>query len=232
MLVRKIIKDKKFYSEIGRKGVLERWKKIHSKIRINPNLSLDKIRINAYLCGDGNINIRKEKNSCHYEIRFFPDNIDIAYYYCECFFNEFGIKPSIRKQNNYFRVEIKNKPVCLSLLSLSKYSGLNWNMPDMNSNQKIEWIKCFFDCEAYVNQTENTIQVKSINSKGLFNINNNLKNLGIKSKIYGPYKQYSKNQNDYYVLNIAGKDNILRYQKLINFNHPDKKCALNKLVKI
>ena len=234
MVLRNIAKQK-FYRKLSKLGLEARWKKQHSKVRISKTLSKEKISINSYICGDGWIKIRKEnkrKKAIHYEIRIYLDNFTLSKKVVSMFVKEYNIKPKIRILNNYYNIEIKNKPVCLNLLKLGKYDSLNWCIPN-NLNSKLikEWIKCFFDCGAYVSNYERNIQVKSINRNGLISIMNELTKLGIISKTYGPYKQKKSWHSDYSILILPKKDgNLKRYESLISFNHPIKKHKLKRLL--
>ena len=227
------------YFKLSQIGLEKRWQREHSLVRINNKESKEKMAINAYLCGDGNISVRKDKNNeTHYEIRFFLDKMDLAQRIVELFKKEFHVTPKIRIMKStikdgkgYFKIEIKNKPACLHLLSLGKYGGLNWTIPKVSSTNLLkEWIRCFFDCEAHVNTYNKQIQVKSVNQYGLKDIQIHLTNLGIVSKVYGPYKQKKSIHNDYFLLTIYGNSNLRRYKRLINFNHPNKKIDLAKII--
>lgn len=238
MVLRNIAK-KEFYKKFSKLGLEARWRKQHSKVRISPILSKEKISINAYLCGDGWIKIRKEnkkENNVHYEIKIALDNFDLSKKVVSFFVKEYNIKPVIKYRQGYYEIGIKNKPACLDLLKLSRYNSLNWCMPkNLNPELIKEWIKCFFDCEAYVSPYSQNIQVKSINGNGLLSIRKELELFNIQSKVYGPYKQKSSTpynkHSDYYVLIVPKKDsNLKKYESLISFNHPDKRYNLKKLL--
>ena len=220
------------YSENGKRGCAIRWKQQHSCVRISNRLSKEKVSINAYLCGDGYITIRKDKNNeVHNDIQVYPDNLLLANFIVSLFEKEFNICPTIKKLKGYFSVRIKNKPACEHLLSFGSYGSLNWKMPEGLTDKFTKtWIRCFFDCEAHVNTYNRQIQVKSVNKLGLQDIQSKLAKLGISSKVYGPYKQKLAIHNDYFLLTIYGFSNLNRYQKLISFNHPDKKIALAKIL--
>lgn len=219
------------YSEMGKKGSRIRWDKIHSKIIIKSKMSKEKVAIMAYISGDGYLGIRK--NYFHYDINIALDSLFLARRVLKLFKKEFNVIPQIKKVDSsikgglgYYTVRISNKPICLHFLSIGKYSGLNWKIPSNINNGLIsEWIKCYFDCEAYVNLYNKQIQVKSVNSLGLNEIRRKLQLFKINSKIYGPYKN-GKNHNTYDMLIISGEDNLKRYQKLIGFYHPDKRKRL------
>jgi len=222
--------DSSFFSKIGKKGCKLRWQRAHAKVRINNKMSKEKVAINAYLCGDGDISKRIDKNGAwHYEIRFFLDHKYLADRIVRLLKKEFNIVPAVRKKQGYFKIEIKNKPACLHLLTMGKYGSLDWEMPEnLEEDNLKEWLRCFFDCEAYVNHHNRQIQVKSVNQQGLLKIQEGLSLLGIDSKVYGPYKQKGINHNDYCMLTILTGD-LRNYQKLINFYHPDKKIKLPKI---
>ena len=215
------------YSLMGKIGSKNRWERVHSKVIIKDKISKEKISINSYLCGDGYIKIREK--GFHYEICFFLDNLFLAKRIVSLFNKEYNVNPKIREIKSktkfgigYYRVEIKNKPVCLNLLSLGKYDGLNWIIPNsLDKNLLREWIKCFFDCEAYVNLFNQQIQVKSVNESGLREIKKGLLLYGINSKVYGPYKN-GEGHNPYFMLTIYNLKDLLLYKSKIGFYHPDK----------
>ncbi len=224
------------FSARNRKVAISRWKKIHSSVRLSNNFSKEKAAITSYLSGDGWI--RSDKHDSRYEIRFFLDDLQLAERVVKLFENEFNVHPKIKKIEStvpegrgYFKVEISNKPVCEHLLKLGTYGGLTWTIPDkLNEECKREWIRCFFDCEAYVNIKKRQIQLKSINGKGLCNLQKLLEEELIFPKIYGPYKQKGQNHNPYYFLIILGKANIARYSEKIGFYHTRKIESLSKLI--
>lgn len=224
-------------SSRNRKVAISRWNKIHSKVRLKNGFSKEKIAINSYLCGDGDISAR-EKRSC-YDIRFYLDDLKLANRVVNLFKKEFNISPAIRKMkskiprgNGYFKVEISNKPTCKHLLGIGTYGSMNWEIPKkLKKDFKKEWAKCFFDCEAHVNIKKKQIQVKSVNGKGLTSLKNILEEFKILPKLYGPYKQSGKNHNPYYFLIIMGKNNILEYHKKIGFYHSKKIESLETLIK-
>jgi len=224
-------RDAEFYKNISKIGLKKRWEKEHSTVRLNKTLSKEKTAINAYLCGDGWIAIREDKNKdMHYEIRIFLDNEALAKRVASLFKKEFNIYPHISYRKGCFNVQIKNKPACLNLYSFGQYGHYKWAIPkDLPSDYLKEWIKCFFDCEAYVDLKHKYIQVKSVNYSGLESIKGNLVSLGILSKLYGPYTPKNKKHGPYGMLFVRGKENINAYKKLINFHHPDKRDKLGKI---
>ena len=127
-IIFKTIKDTKFYSEIGKKGIKIRWKKFYSNVKIPTKLTKEKAAIHAYLCGDGNICIREEKTNKrkHYEIRFFPDNLRMLKNIDNCLLKCYGVPlKNIKRIGKMYSARLVNKKVCIDLLQLGKYGTYN-----------------------------------------------------------------------------------------------------------
>ncbi len=230
-----MVKD---YSKLGKIGSAARWKKVHSLLRISKKISKEKAAINAYLCGDGNICIQENKHM--YAIRFYLDDLTLANRVVYLFKKEFNISPRIKKMESkvsngrgYFLVVICCKPICDHLLKIGSYGHLKWSVPIwVKGNLELEWIKCFFDCEAYVNVKKRQIQLKSVNTTGLVAVKKMFEKYEIFPKLYGPYAQKGKNHHAYSFLIILGKENIRRYSKIVGFYHTRKIESLAKLCQL
>ncbi|MFH0831492.1 MAG: LAGLIDADG family homing endonuclease [archaeon] len=227
------IKNKQFFSKIGRAGVKIRWERFHSKTKIPLSLTKEKASLHAYLCGDGNISIRKERKnkSIHYEIRFFPDNVLMLKNICNCLFRCYGLRPkNIKKIGSMYHVRINNKLVCKDFLKMGKYGTYDWSIPrEIIRKFERAWLACFFDCEAHVSK-RGAIQVKSVNGKGLKSVKGILSGLGIISALNGPYSQTTG--SNYYVLSISAKAALFRYSKEVGFNHSEKIKNLNSILNL
>lgn len=186
---------------------------------------IDKAGIHGYLSGDGKVIYRKTKWGTNYEISFYPDHRKIERVFIEKMFNVFAVRPKVYRNSKKILgcVEVRcfSKKIYNKIIEIGKYGTFDWKIPKWtlnNLNALKEWIKCFFDSEAYVNLHEKRIQIKSVNEKGLNQICKSLKKFGIKSKVYGPYfyKKYK-----YFQLEIPRKC-LYRFEKYIGFNHPNK----------
>lgn len=223
------------YRAMGKKGSKMRWAKVHSSVRIHKKLSKEKIAIMAYICGDGYIAVRDK--GFHHDIYIALDDLYLAKKLAGLFLKEFNILPRIKKEKTkvkdgfgYYSVRVASKPACLHLLSIGQYGGLNWTIPSgLSKNLLKEWIKCFFDCEAYVNYSKRQIQVKSVNGKGLGDLQSKLFRLKVQGKVYGPFDN-GLNHNPYFMLSIFGRDNLITYGKHIGFYHPKKSKSLQRLL--
>lgn len=201
-------------------------------------MKLAEAKIHGYICSDGYITKRKEKNRnvTHYMVQFSADDKKMLKEYLKNFESLYSKKLQLDKYTlkkyKCLTVRCSNKKIYQKIIKYGKMGTHDWRMPFKNlptNNHIKEWIKCFFDGEAYVSQHNKNIQVKSVNKKGLNDIKKSLDKLNIKSKVYGPYNQKKPNQNDYYMLLIQGKNNIIKYKEKIGFYHSKKQNKLNKI---
>ena len=211
-----------------------RWNKIHSKIidkqkGLNESERLKyKARLCGYLAGDGYIKARKDskiKRIIHYDIQFSLDHSSIVNSCQEAFIALYGISMKIKNNGKYFTLRKKCKPVCLDLLSFGdRFESLNWHIPKLSTReQEIEWLRAFFDSEAYVGAS--SVCVQSVNRRGLLQVQKLLLNYGIESRLY-TYHRKQKNWNTNYLLFILKKESKYNYLKNIGFNHSVKQEKL------
>ncbi|MBU3940386.1 MAG: hypothetical protein KKH88_00460 [Nanoarchaeota archaeon] len=222
----------------GKKAVNLRWEKHHkkfvdhvNKFKNNINHIEMKSLLCGYLAGDGSVSKYSYPNkSKHYDIRFYPDKLEVAEIYVRTFLEVYKVKPRIKRDNNYFRVSIKNKIAYLDLTSIMEFGTLSWRVPFsffINEKAKANWLKGFFDAEAYVGNR--MIQLQSVNKGGLEDVKKLLEIFNIESKIY-KYERKNKNWNINYLLTIMKKDSRKRFLNEIGFNHKGKLDKLNNLL--
>ncbi len=185
--------------------------------------------IHGNLCGDGCISIFYERRSLknnylrrRYNIMYtnnrpelikkFKDNIK------KCF-------PWVKFSNSREgEVRIRTKKIIMHFLKYSKYGSRNWYIPKeiLNSNRDIKsnWLRSYFDDDATVDKYR--IVVSSVNKKGLKQVYNLLKSLKFKN-----IKFYSFSSK--YCIYIS-KEDVNKFQKIINFDHKIKRKKLDRLV--
>jgi len=233
-------KDRKsFMKRISKLGVDARLKKmkgeeqeLFSRIENSKEQSAILLsRLCGFLIGDGSVFIRKSKNSDgpHYDIRFYPDDETVANLFMKTVYELYHKKSRIRKEEKYFKIGVESKLACNHLLSIIPFASLSWKIPHqvlINNECKKEFIRAFFDCEAYVGKR--IIQVQSVNQQGLKEIMNLLREFGIESKMY-EYHRKNKNWNTNYILCIMKKDSRERYLNNIGFNHLSKQKKLENM---
>ena len=228
-----VCNDKNFMKNISSLGVQARNKVLLQKENEtmsflnnkmnNPEDTLYLARICGFLCGDGNISVWVDKNKhSHHEVRFFPDDLEMAFVFIDTFEKFYGKRPSLTNRKNFYSVLACSKVATKHLRNNFVFGVYIWRAPMniLNSDvNKIEFIRAFFDCEAHVGKR--SICVQSVCKEGLLDIKEMLFDLGINSKIY-MYKRKNKNWKDNYLLFIIGKENIIKYHKLVGFNHSVK----------
>lgn len=181
--------------------------------------------IHAYLCADGyvikNPETQKQKyyyiglrNTCSILLEDFQ----------KIFEKEFNIKPRMGKDG---RCIVQNKKIYYHLTKDFSYYSKDWNMPKLDKNNSKHWLRAYFDCEAWVSLEERKsrlIGLDSINQKGLEQIKEVLERFDIHSKM-----KKVKNRKIFRLF-IYGKENLIKFQKEIDFLHPRKKEKLKIVI--
>ena len=217
-------------SERNKANIMSRWEKIHSEERKNINIDyLVLSRLCGFLAGDGSLIIGEEKNrkAMRYSVRFYPDTLELANLFVDSFEKVYGKVPRVKKLKNYFRVSITSKVAALHLKDIASFGTMNWNIPSfiLDSGEHIvEFVRAFYDCEGYVGK--NRIDVQSVNKSGIEEIKFLLASLGVSSNLY-MYVRKNENWNTNYILVISEKENIIKFARLIGFNHPVKRMKIN-----
>ncbi|MDD5171532.1 MAG: LAGLIDADG family homing endonuclease [Candidatus ainarchaeum sp.] len=219
-------------SELNRAKVKIRWKRIHDTekkhIAKYARLTRDlKARVHGYLCGDGSVSQRPERNNgkMHYEIRFYPDHQSLIPPFVDAFYSVYGQKPHIKKLKNHYRVAITSTIAAKDLFKDGPFSSTEWRVPRWVMRSRLyskEWIMAFFDAEAYIGRRR--ICVQCVNRNGLGQVREMLRKFGIESKEY-VYKRKNPNWNiNYHLVITTGR---LAFLKRIGLNHKEKLRRLN-----
>lgn len=221
------------FSDFGKKGARVHWEKYHNPlinhIKNNHTRFLkEKSRVIGFIMGDGSITrLGKPLSLQNHTISFYPDDKAMLDLFLSDFEKLYLKKPTVKFLGNYYSVRVNSKPACDDLRSFGDFSSLNWEFPKKLKSQeeKIEWLKAMFDCEAYVGNQD--IRLQSVSEKGIKSIQKLLNELKIVSKIY-TYHRKNKNWNTNYILSIP-KKSIQNYQKIIGFNNSKKQSKLDAL---
>ncbi len=187
----------------------------------NKNLSI----IHAYLCADGYVikNPKTQKQKYYY-IGFRNMNNVLLEDFEKNFFEYFKVKSRRCKDG---RSVVQNKALYYELTKEFSYYSREWQIPNLSDDNLRYWLRAFFDCEGWVivrKAKDRHIGLDSINHKGLRDIKLVLKKFKIESKL-----RQSKNRDTLRLL-IYGRDNLIRFQKQINFLHPNKKTKLQEAI--
>jgi intein/homing endonuclease len=210
-----------------KKDLLDGEKILKNKLK-SKEFTLILARLCGYIMGDGSIIHGKERNrnAIHYDIRFYPDDLDMAKIYIDSFEKIYSKRPSLKELKNHFRVSVSSRLAVEHLNSISRFGTMDWKVPFgllIDDEHVCEFLRAFFDCEAYVGK--NKIDVQSVNKEGLESVAKLLEILGINTRFYS-YERKQKNWNTNYILVISRKENIIKYANLIGFNHSAKSDKL------
>jgi len=204
----------------------------------NFNISPEKARIHAHLCGDGDLFIYIRKRSPSSRRTSWSKDTNFKVYTIE--YNNMSL--ALRKQfindvkktygNVYIyersrgKITIRRKEIYEEMVKLCAKNSRKWRIPKeiLNASNEIKstWLEAFYDDEATVDVNHKRIDLKSVNLKGLKQVKLLVSDVGIRSYINGPYERM-------WMLRISSNE-IKKFYETINFVHPSKKKKLKILV--
>jgi intein/homing endonuclease len=220
-------------SEHNRKVAINRWKNkcnkesllIEQRSKQHPEL---KARLVGYLMGDGYASIRKEPNGkVHYTLGFFPDDEEMPLAFLDGFRAIYSTVPRVVNEGKFYSARKESQSIVQDLLLLGSFHSIKWVPPSAyTKEQRIEWLRAFFDCEAYVGKKY--VRVESVSEQGLHTVKLWLKELDISSQLY-TYQRKQKTWNINFILVITDVKDIQKFLKQIGFYHSRKAQALQQL---
>ncbi len=200
-------------------------------------------RLHAHICGDGCL-FKVKTNRSKKELIKHPrkNTVRNRFHLSYCNTNKVLIESFIQDLKIAFdRVGVfvpsKNQVDVQAkwLYGLFKFFGAGkskeWFIPNKiisaSNKVKAQWLKAFFDDEAYISLSRKRIVLNVVNNNGLKQIQSLLKDLNIVSRLNVPY--YCREFYSYHL--TIYKNSLVTYSNLIGFNHPKKKNHLFKIVK-
>lgn len=180
--------------------------------------------IHAYLCADGYV-IKNPSTQKHkyYKVGLRNTNLLLLEDFQKRFEKLWGIKPRLIEGQ---RCEKGSKHIYEILTrNFGSFYSWEWRMPHLNKNLNRAWLRTYFDCEGWVSierHKSRLIGVDCVNLFGLKQVKKALAEDGIKSKLK------KRNTKNIYRLYIYGKENLIKFNKNIGFNHPEKSIKLQK----
>lgn len=155
--------------------------------KISPELA----RIHAHLCGDGFVCIfkTKEKDRNFTAITGYCNkNQYLLDKFREDFSKLFGVKMKMQKNR---QVSIRSIKIFKQIINkFGEFGSRKWRIPKIIKSSskeiKLEWLKAFFEDEAYDEKRYNRLKTKSVNYLGLKDAQEILKSLGIFSSLTEP----------------------------------------------
>jgi hypothetical protein len=121
----------------------------------------------------------------------------------------------------------KSKRVFSRIKELGGGNSRGWSIGDeiLKSKKivKIFLLRAFFDDEATVDKKNFVVRIKSMNNAGLNQVSWLMDKVGITSRITGP------NCDNSWYLTVTRR-NLIKFQKMIGFNHPEKRLRLNRIL--
>jgi hypothetical protein len=132
-------------------------------------------------------------------------------------------KSRIRKtKRGYFRLNVYSKEL---FHELQKFRNNPRLILDGSENFQVGFLQGIFDAEGSIRLERRYVTVSSNNTKTIKVVMTLLKEFGI--KIGKPFKD----KNNVISIPFYGKENLVIFDKIIGFRHPDKKKRLDLLVR-
>lgn len=211
------------------------------KIKKTPEFA----RIHAHICGDGYTTHAKVRRSPkeliehprknlirdRYSIRYVNTENELVKKFAEDVKILLNRKVVKLRRHEY---DVAGKWVYDLFVQSGTLKSASWFIPpeilDGTDELKKEWLKAFFDDESHVSSHRNRVEVNSINRKGILQVQELLKELGMEGRVGGPYLQKKPNHQPFYRIVIYSK-NAKKFAELIGSYHPDKEKRLKDIIK-
>ena len=221
----------------NRLNVASRWDKIQQKekeyLMLNGSKYMYlKARLFGFIAGDGNITLDDKLRNRHNTIKFFHDHHSLLQPFSEALLKVYNKVPHIKKFDKYYYLTADSKVAVQDMVNTAEFGVKKWRVPYkilIDKECKKEWLRAFFDCEAYVGK--NHIKVQCINEIGIVQVAALLKEFNIESNKY-EYQPKNKNWNKNHILIIGKKDMKKNFLEFIGFNHELKLLKLKNTLNI
>lgn len=197
----------------------------------------EEARIAAHVCSDGWMTTYVEKESLQivngrryhrnrrrYEVGYCNTNKKLLEEFSKDVLGIYKITVRRRKSTDLI---FKSKRVYSRIKELGGGNTLGWCIGNeiLKSEKTVKtfWLRAFFDDEGTVDKTNFVVRVKSMNIAGLNQARYLMNTIGVPSRITGP------NCDDSWYLTVSRRD-LMKFRKMIGFNHPEKKLLLDKIL--
>lgn len=189
------------------------------------------VKIHGYICSDGGIYSWKCKDIHGGKLRirrrlrtkFYNKEIALINDFMNAIKKAYPELKSMRYYPKRIEVEIRNHTLSKEILKLGKVWSHNWEFPkNLTTKQKKLWIRAFSDSEGtlYNKNYNRYIALDSVNFSGLKEVSKALYEFGILNKLY-EFKNFNRSR-----IKISGKNNLIKFNNLIGFEHPSKQAKL------
>jgi len=163
-------------------------------LNVGMEMSPELARIHAHLCGDGSVFIfkktKKTKDRRKWDggIGYYNNNQKLLDKFRADFSKLFGVKMKMRKNVYVFARSVQRAKDFIN--KFGSFKSREWRIhPSIKNSSKeikLEWLKAFFEDEAYDEKRYNRLKTKSINFNGLEDAKELLDSLGIFCTLTGP----------------------------------------------
>ena len=181
---------------------------------MNKEVTQELARVHAHLCGDGSVCTwkTKEKDRKLTAVTVYCNNNQkLLDNFRNDFSKIFGVKMKMRNNRD---VSIRSIRIYTELTNrFGKFGSYQWRIHSSIKNAgkeiKLEWLKAFFEDEAYDEKRYNRLRIKCMNYSGIKDAKEMLDSLNIKSTLTGP------NCDKSYYLTIPNFSSVVEFQDFV-----------------
>jgi hypothetical protein len=174
------------------------------------NISPELARVHAHLCGDGSVfkypTINKGRKF-RAEVGYYNNNQRLLESFRKDFSKLFVVKMKMRNNVSVTISSIMRYNYFIE--NFGKFGSREWRIHNSIKNSskeiKLEWLKAFFEDEAYHEKRYNRLKTKSMNYLGLKDAKDLLDSMNITCNITGP------NCDESYYLTIPKFDSVKEF---------------------
>lgn len=189
-------------------------------------VAVSEVRIHAHVCGDGHLYTERGDWGTRYVIEYTNKDRDLIEEFVNDAKHAYKVSPTViwRQNKHSYVARFKSKHAFQRLTGLGAGSSKNWriDIKALGENEflVVNWLRAFFDDEAYVDVSTKRIAVTSVNPAGLKDVSVLLEFIGIKSCIYKIMRGRA------FKLVVSGKQNLLKYAEKVGFKSSLKSIKL------
>ena len=190
-------------------------------------------RIHAHICGDGHLYVEEGERGKRYIVEYTNTHTELVNEFICDAVSGYKVSPTVIRHKGTFIARFKSKYAFNRLKQLGAGKSREWRAPlqifyaeDYKTTVSLirNWLRAFFDDEAYIDVSTKRISVTSVNYYGLLDVRDMLNYLNIDCKVYAIMKGYA------YRLVVSGKANISKFVSNIVLLHPLKISRLKQIL--
>jgi LAGLIDADG DNA endonuclease family protein len=203
-------------------------------------LSPKKAALHGMICSDGHFNMfsmNKGKRHASYRIVLAEPNTEIRRLFKRFVWRVYHVRARDKPERGVIIAFGAN--MMRDMSQYGPFEKMNWVAPLLYLDRRAAraWARSYFDGDGDVRLTSIVskckVRAKSVNLRGLESVKTLLWSFfGIQCKIYRRERPAHDNWSQAFELQIFNRKNLMKYARLVGFNHPAKQRKLRRIVEL